>query len=118
MLADFPSDPINILWGFPLAVLVWIGLPAFLVFVCYRAVKKTRLRRKFLRLPEHLVKKINDFPECSFGSHRVTLILRDARLIPDAVVGVGVLKEVEGKPVNRPEDLSFDIKDVVDVCHA
>jgi len=116
MLADFPGNPINILWGFPLALLVWIGLPVCLVCVFYRAAKKARLRRKFLCLPQHLVRKLNNFPECSFGSHRVTLILRDARLVPEVVVAAGALREVEHKPVNRPEDLNFDIKDVVDVC--
>ena len=52
MFADFSGNPNYYLLGFPVAVAVWVGLPALAVFLSWRAIVRSRSRRRFLRLPE------------------------------------------------------------------
>jgi hypothetical protein len=91
MLADFPGNPIYFLLGLPLAVAVWVGLPTLAVFFIWRSIGKSRSRRRFLRISEALTRDIASFPECSWGAHRVTLILKSGQKVREVIVSSGAI---------------------------
>ena len=67
-------------------------------------------------LPEVLRDQVVEFPECSYGANRVTLLLADGRLVEDVILAWGrQIVKVGGKPVASAEDLSFSTSDAVDV---
>jgi hypothetical protein len=64
-----------------------------------------------VKLPPAIQEKIATFPEYSYGSHRVTLILDDG----SEVLEVYVAGDDEVVRVGSTEDVSLDVSRVVDV---
>src|SRR5690242_7743470 len=105
MLADYPFNPVHLLWGFPLMVLLWVGLPVYLIYRFWRMFAENSSRHRFLRLPAALNAKIAAWPECLWGEQRVTLLLVDSRKIPDVIVVGGAIRKIGRRSVCRPSDL-------------
>jgi hypothetical protein len=62
------------------------------------------------RLPEHIKSKILEFPEYRMGAHRVSLVLKDGRVVDDVVVAWGD----EIVRVGDDDEMDFRPEDVVD----
>src|SRR4051794_16051164 len=118
MFADFTAEPVTILWGFLLMILLWVGLPAVTIYFGYRAISKARARRFSLFLPSEVARKVEALPPSAGQERLVTLILKDARLVERVTINSGALTRIAGKTVCRPEDLDFRVNDVADVCLA
>jgi hypothetical protein len=109
--------PIQLLLGFVVMLLIWVGIPAFLIYRIWRWVVTVHLRRRCLTLPQALADKAASVPESPSGDRVVTLVLSDGRRVNDVVVDCGTIKEILGIPVRRPADLDFEVKQVVDVSY-
>ena len=69
-----------------------------------------------LTLPQKLAEKSMGFPESSYGANRVTLVLADGRRIPEVFLAWGTeIVKIGTRAVAAPEDLSFELGDIVDV---
>jgi hypothetical protein len=118
LLGDLQGfGPVQLLLGFVLMLLIWVGIPAFLIYRVWRWIETVRVRRRCLTLPQALADKAASVPESPSGERVVTLVLSDGRRVNDVVVACGSIKEILGMPVRRPADLDFEVKQVVDVCH-
>jgi hypothetical protein len=69
-----------------------------------------------LTLPGPIQDKIATMPETGYGVNRVTLVLKNGRLISEvAVAWTKDIVKVGGSAVRNTSDLDFDIRDVMDV---
>jgi hypothetical protein len=69
-----------------------------------------------LSLPEQLADKTIGFPESSYGTNRVTLILADGRHIHEVFLAWGrEIVKIGGRAVSQPDELGFQLADIVDV---
>lgn len=69
-----------------------------------------------LSLPDRLADKTSGFPESSYGSNRVTLVLGDGRRVHEVFLAWGRdIVKIGNRPVSCPDDLDFGMADVVEV---
>lgn len=69
-----------------------------------------------LSLPERLIDKTIGFGESSYGVNRVTLILADGRRIHEVFLAWGhEIVKIGNRAVSLPNELDFQLADVVDV---
>lgn len=66
-----------------------------------------------VELPSHLRDAVNGMPEHSYGVAKVTIALRDGRLISDVYIGWGI----DILKIGSSRDISFRSEDVVAVRH-
>jgi hypothetical protein len=67
-------------------------------------------------LPDSLGDKAVAFPEFSYGTNRVTLVLADGRRVPDAYLAWGrEIVKIGTLTVEAADDLDFHAVDVLDV---
>lgn len=66
--------------------------------------------RKFL-VPEYIHEKITEFPEYSYGAHRVTLVMKDGAKIRNVFIAWArqIVK------IGQTAEVNFDPDDIVDV---
>lgn len=68
------------------------------------------------KIPPHLRAKAAGIPESSYGACTVTLVLASGKTIPDVVLAGGEeIVKVGGTPVGSERDLSFRIRDIVEL---
>lgn len=67
-------------------------------------------------LPIPIARKTIGFAESSYGVNCVTLVLADGRHIREVSLAMGSeIIKIGGRVIVRPEDLDFDVTEVVDV---
>ena len=68
-----------------------------------------------VELPQAVGDKVLDFPECSYGAHRVTLVLADGGRIHNVTVAWGrEIVRVGSRDIRDARALGFSLADVVD----
>jgi len=69
-----------------------------------------------LLLPDGIAEKTGSFGDSSYGANRVTLILADGRRIHEVFLAWGrEIVKIESRAVSRPDDLDFQLADIVDI---
>jgi hypothetical protein len=69
-----------------------------------------------IELPERFREKTNAMPEYSQGANKVTLVLKDGRRIQHVFLAWGhEIVKIEGKMIERDDELPFKMEDVTDV---
>jgi hypothetical protein len=69
-----------------------------------------------LHLPSKLTEKAAGFPESSYGTTKVILVLKDGRKIFGVSLAWGTeILSIDGQAVMTKKDLDFGMSDIVDV---
>ena len=67
-------------------------------------------------LPDNLAEKIYSFPESSYGTNRVTLVLGSGRKIKEVYLAWGRdIVKIGSRKVTTLSDLDFEVSEIVDV---
>ena len=67
------------------------------------------------RIPARFAPIVSAFPECSYGAVRVTLVLKNGRVIYDVILGDDSIAKVGDKLVQSETDIDFVNSDIVEV---
>ena len=69
-----------------------------------------------MKLTDQLADKAAQFPECSYGASKVTLLLHNGQEIHDVIIGGGgVIVKVAGITIDSEKELPFSIKEIKDI---
>ena len=69
-----------------------------------------------MNIPETLVGKVHNFPECSYGAQRVNLVMKNGDVVKDIILAAGKeIVKVSGRHVTNESQLGFRLEDVIDV---
>jgi len=68
-----------------------------------------------VRLPEHLARKADNFPESSYGATTVILILSGGRRVRDRILGGDYIVKIGGRDITDAAQLDFALSDIRDV---
>jgi hypothetical protein len=66
-------------------------------------------------LPDRFIRKVNSYPECSYGAVRVTLVLLDGRRIHDVIIGGNAICKIGQRHISCESDLDFSVSDIRNV---
>ena len=67
-------------------------------------------------IPEFVADKANTFPEYTYGTQHVNLVLRSGEIVKDVILAWGrEIVKISGRNVTNQSELWFRLEDVVDV---
>jgi len=69
-----------------------------------------------MEIPSQLSEKASAFPESSYGSTNVVLVLKDKRTIENVVLAWGTeIVKIDNEPIEGIKNLGFKLEDIIDV---
>ncbi len=69
-----------------------------------------------MKLPPKLSEKASEFPEHSYGSTLVELILKDGKRIQNVTLAWGTeIVKIDGKKIAGDDNIAFNVSDILEV---
>jgi hypothetical protein len=70
---------------------------------------------RYPRVPAQFVPAVFEFPECSYGAAKATLVLKSGRVIYDVILAGDSIAKVGDRLVTSEADIDFATADIVEV---